>query len=105
MNDTKSKGVVVKVGMAISEGHVSRAAAKGKILARPRKGRRKHGFESIKGNEFSADNRFIFKERIIDRDNDLYMETIRDEDSGEILRAVKEKLSAHKGHGSAKNKP
>lgn len=43
-------------------------------------------------------------ERIIDRDNDLYIEIIKNPKTGEIISRVEEPLSQHKGHGSAKYK-
>lgn len=41
--------------------------------------------------------------RIIDRENDIYVETIRELKSGKLIRHVQEKLSEHIGHGGAKN--
>lgn len=41
-------------------------------------------------------------ERVIDRDNDLYIETIKNPKTGEIIRHIEEPLSEHQGHGSAK---
>ena len=44
------------------------------------------------------------KERLIDRQNDLYEETITDPDTGEVIRNCGEPLSQHQGRGSAKGK-
>ena len=38
--------------------------------------------------------------RIFDRENDRYKETVTVRKSGEIIHAVDEKLSEHRGHGS-----
>ena len=46
---------------------------------------------------------FVSKERLIDRENDLYRETVVT-DSGEVIHNVEESLSKHRGHGSAKSK-
>ena len=44
------------------------------------------------------------KERIIDRENDRYMEKVIDPETGEVEHYCDEPLSKHQGHGSAKNK-
>lgn len=46
--------------------------------------------------------RFVRKVRILDRDNDLYVEKVVDPETGEVLRDVEEPLSEHQGRGSAK---
>lgn len=51
---------------------------------------------------FVTEQRWVRKERIIDRDNNRYFEKVWDEETGEVLREVDEKLSDHWGHGSAK---
>lgn len=43
-------------------------------------------------------------ERLIDKDNDLYIEKITNMETGEIVREVTEPLSLHQGRGSAKHK-
>ena len=40
--------------------------------------------------------------RVIDRENDRYIETITNMSTGKIVRHVDEPLSNHRGHGSAK---
>lgn len=47
-------------------------------------------------------NKFVDKKRIVDEENDHYYEKVMDGE--EILRDCDEKLSAHRGHGSAKFK-
>ena len=44
------------------------------------------------------------KDRVIDRDNDYYLERIVDPETGEVIRECEEKLSEHQGRGSAKPK-
>ena len=46
--------------------------------------------------------KFVFHERIIDRENDRYLERVTDYESGEVLHFVEEPLSEHRNHGSAK---
>jgi hypothetical protein len=41
--------------------------------------------------------------RVIDRENDRYVETIRVLSTGKLIRHVEERLSAHIGHGGVKN--
>lgn len=48
--------------------------------------------------------KLVKKERIIDRDNNLYVERVEDIETGEIIHYCKEPLSKHFGHGSAKHK-
>ncbi len=42
--------------------------------------------------------------RVIDRDNDLYHETVKNPETGEVVHECKEPLSEHRGHGAAKKK-
>ncbi|HHS7810286.1 hypothetical protein [Pseudomonas putida] len=49
--------------------------------------------------------RYVDKERVLDKDNDRYMEIVTDPLTGEVLRHCEEALSVHQGHGSAKTKP
>lgn len=46
--------------------------------------------------------RFVRKDRILDRDNDRYVEKVVDPETGEVLRDVEQPLSEHQGRGSAK---
>ena len=41
--------------------------------------------------------------RLIDHDEDLYEERIIDGETGAVIRDVREPLSQHRGHGSAKH--
>jgi len=72
----------------------------------------KHGksgkpfFESVVGADMHrASGQYMHLERTIDREHDLYEEEITDPKTGQIVRHCKEKLSQHRGHGSAKCKP
>ncbi len=68
-----------------------------------RKGLRKAFIELIRGHDKSRKlNRYVEKERIIDRENDQYYEKITDPETGEVIHECKEPLSDHFGHGSAK---
>lgn len=49
-----------------------------------------------------SDGRWMQKERIIDRDRDLYKEVVVDPKDGTIVHQNEEPLSDHFGHGSAK---
>jgi len=43
--------------------------------------------------------------RVIDRENNRYLETITDPDTGEVVHHCEEPLIDHRGHGSAKHAP
>lgn len=67
---------------------------------------KKPSVEQISGSELNRSTRKIVdKTRIIDRENDLYQETVKDPKTGEIIHHCKEPLSKHVNHGSAKAKP
>ena len=59
--------------------------------------------EHIDGHESSANGNIVTKIRTIDNLNDVYFEEIKDMD-GNVIHKSQEKLSEHKGHGSAKKK-
>jgi hypothetical protein len=66
-------------------------------------GKRKIRREFISGSETRAcDGKWVHKERIIDKENNLYNEVVRDEETGEIIHECAEPLEKHQGHGSAK---
>lgn len=46
----------------------------------------------------------VLHERLIDRDNDHYRETVKNYEPGEIIHHCEEPLSQHINHGSAKSK-
>jgi len=64
---------------------------------------RKIKYEQIVGHESSADERIVYKTRIIDNIQDVYFEEVKDSNSN-IVHKCEEKLSGHKGHGSARKK-
>lgn len=47
---------------------------------------------------------YVDKLRVIDKDNDLYIEKITDKETGEVIHHTEEPLSEHFGHGAAKVK-
>lgn len=49
-------------------------------------------------------DKHVHHERLIDRDNDVYRETVTDYESGEVIHHCEEPLSQHINHGSAKSK-
>jgi hypothetical protein len=64
---------------------------------------RKIYHQLIKGHESSADGNMVDKLRIINNIDNVYFEEIKDLD-GNVIHKCQEKLSEHKGHGSAKKK-
>lgn len=68
-------------------------------------GKKKPAMEFQAGEEKSvALDKWVNKDRVIDRKNDVYHEKVVDPDSGTILHECTEPLSEHFGHGSAKNR-
>ncbi|NPV50602.1 MAG: zinc ribbon domain-containing protein [Candidatus Methanofastidiosum sp.] len=51
---------------------------------------------------FKKDNKWNYLTRIIDRENDHYLEVIKDIKTEKIIKKEDCKLSDHYGHGSAK---
>lgn len=61
--------------------------------------------EIVAGDDYrESRGDWVYKKRVIDRDNDLYIEKISDKATGEVFRNVRELLSNHRGHGSDKSK-
>jgi len=55
------------------------------------------------GEDFSVKkNKWVKKNVLIDKDNNLYKESIVDSETGEIIHYCEEPLTQHIGHGSAK---
>ena len=48
--------------------------------------------------------KLVHLQRLIDRDNDQYLEKITDYETGEVIHHCDEPLSRHQGHGDAKRK-
>ena len=99
----KTKDVKVFVRGVVAETKVGRVASKG-ISRGPKRGRGKYEYEILKGDEFNSEGRIMQKERIVDHQNDRYMETVIDAETGEIVRKIDEPLSKHVGRGSARSK-
>jgi hypothetical protein len=61
--------------------------------------------ESYNGPERSTKfQKHIGKQRVIDRKNNKYRETVWDFETGEIVHHCEEPLSQHLNHGSAKQR-
>lgn len=66
------------------------------------------GKKGVKKEFFAGDDErrskgdWVDKQRIIDRENDRYLEIVKDKETGDILHHCDEPLSEHWGHGSAK---
>lgn len=68
-------------------------------------GRRKILSEGFNSYSFSYDiGKLVNHQRLIDRQNDKYIEIVKDEGTNHLLHYCNEKLSDHRGHGSAKIK-
>ncbi|WP_295103784.1 hypothetical protein [uncultured Candidatus Kuenenia sp.] len=67
--------------------------------------RSKLAFEVVKGDDLhKKSGKWYNKERIIDKKNYRYKETVRDPETGKIIHHCEEPLNKHIGHGSAKVK-
>jgi len=60
--------------------------------------RREHFF----GSEENKDGKLMIKERLIDKDANVYYEFVMDPETGEIVRKCHESLTDHVDRGSAK---
>lgn len=61
--------------------------------------------EVFSGEDLStSQNKWMIKERIIDRKKDEYYEKVSDLETGEVIHDCNEPLTSHFGHGSAKYK-
>lgn len=68
-----------------------------------RAGEKKPYIEDIAAPDYSrSKEKLVHRQRIIDRDKDLYFEQVTDYETGEILHKCEEPLSQHQGHGAAK---
>lgn len=57
------------------------------------------------GQQFSVNlGRHVDKTRVLDKENDRYLEKVTDPLTGEVLRHCEEPLTVHQGRGSAKFK-
>ena len=70
-----------------------------------REGRHRAAQETTIGDDYQRKSgKWLKIYRIVDRIHDLYIETLSDPKTGEIVRDFKERLSAHTNHGTAKKK-
>ena len=77
----------------------------GLSLKHKRPGMKKPLLEIINGFEMSIIGKKLVKKfRLIDREHDIYQETITDSITNVIIHDCQEKLTDHTCHGSAKNK-
>lgn len=68
--------------------------------------KKKTRVEWLTGSEWSKKLRkIVHKDRLIDRKNDRYKETVVAPDTKEVIHHCDEPLSQHTGHGSAKKPP
>lgn len=66
-------------------------------------GERKPFFEQRTGDDlFRKARRWMVLNRIIDRRRNRYFESVEDPETGAVLRHVDEKLTDHRGRGSAR---
>ncbi len=66
-------------------------------------GKKKYIREIKDGDEYYfKEGKYVFKERVIDRENNMYMEAIQNPENGGIIHITSEPLKQHTGHGSAK---
>lgn len=66
-------------------------------------GERKPFLESKQGDSYSTKRgRFMTLLQIVDRRNNRYRKLVADPETGEVIRDVDERLTDHKGYGSAK---
>jgi hypothetical protein len=70
-----------------------------------RQGKNKPLIEGFSGDDLHRKTgKWNKKIRVIDQEKDLYVETITDPETGEVIHHQEHKLSEHRGHGSAKKK-
>jgi hypothetical protein len=68
-------------------------------------GKRRPVLEQVHGDDLQHKTGIWMKRsRVIDRKNDLYHETVKNPETGEVVHECKEPLSEHRGHGAAKKK-
>ena len=68
-------------------------------------GGRKPFIEEVCGDDLHRDSgTWMTLSRVIDRENDMYHEVIKDPVSGIVHHECREPLSVHRGHGAAKPK-
>lgn len=59
--------------------------------------------EQVQGDDLHRDTgTWNHLSRIIDRENDMYHEVVKNSATGEVIHECREPLSEHRGHGTAK---
>lgn len=58
--------------------------------------------EHFVGMEVNKDGKLMVKERLIDKDANVYYEYVRNPETGEVVRLCHESLTDHTNRGSAK---
>jgi predicted RNA-binding Zn-ribbon protein involved in translation (DUF1610 family) len=96
----KCGGVIRTIHASIEEHVVARDGLEVKVR---RAGEKKPYIEDrgIPSHSRKLD-KIVHHQRLIDRDNDIYRETVTDYESGEVIHHCEEPLTQHQGHGSAK---
>lgn len=80
---------------------------KSKVGVKGRRGGRGKPFiEHVFGDDLNVrSGKWMKLTRFIDRENDLYHESVVDPATGEMVRECREPLSQHQNHGAAKKRP
>jgi len=74
-----------------------------KVKDPARKGKQKTKIEQLVGDDLHRKSgKWYTKARVIDRENNRYLEEVIDPVSGKVIHRCEEPLSEHYGHGSAK---
>jgi hypothetical protein len=83
-----------------------RAVARDGLKVKARRAGEKKPYVEAKGvpSHSRRLDKVVHHQRLMDRDNNLYRETVTDYESGEIIHNCEEPLSEHQGHGSARLK-
>lgn len=69
------------------------------------KGIKKPRREFFYGDDlYKTQNKWVDKKRVIDRENDMYVEEVIEKETDEVIHKCEESLKDHFGHGSAKFK-
>ena len=77
---------------------------RGKVKDQTMSGKDNPRVDFIAGDDLRRkDNKWMKKSRTIDKDNDLYKETVIDPETNEVVHHCEESLSVHQGHGSEKS--
>ncbi len=90
------------LGMTTSTGRLAESAVHRGPRVKGASGRKRHAYETFAGHQFDTHGRLMRKTQVIHRADDRYSESVVNDETGEVVRLVDERLSAHTGHGSAK---